>query len=112
MEATAASLMTQSAITRLKASQTSAVGASASSGGTSKVATVSREFESQFLHQMIDSMFETIEGGGTFGDSNASQIWRGMLSEQYANSIVDAGGIGISDSVQRELIAMQEGSSQ
>ena len=70
-----------------------------------------REFEVSFLHNMIDTMFETIEGGGTFGSSNASQTWRGMLSEQYANSIVDAGGIGITDTVQRELIAMQEGNA-
>lgn len=70
-----------------------------------------REFEVTFLNKMIDTMFETIEGGGTFGDSNASQTWRGMLSEQYANAVVDAGGIGISATVQRELIAMQEGNA-
>ncbi|MEI2383866.1 rod-binding protein [Breoghania sp. JC706] len=111
MDTNAASLLTQSGVTNLKAARASALSAGSASADT-KAGKVSKEFEAQFLHQMIDSMFETIEGGGTFGDSNASQIWRGMLSEQYANSIVDAGGIGIADSVHRELIAMQEGSFQ
>lgn len=73
---------------------------------------VSKDFEAVFLQQMIDTMFSTIEGGGTFGDSNASETWRGMLSEQYAKSIVQAGGIGIADAVQRELISLQEGNAQ
>ncbi|PTW61782.1 rod binding protein [Breoghania corrubedonensis] len=111
MEANTTSLLSQPTLTSLKAAQAATLNGHGVSKD-SKVNKVSKEFESQFLHQMIDSMFETIEGGGTFGDSNASQIWRGMLSQQYANSIVDAGGIGIADSVQRELIAMQEGTSQ
>lgn len=68
-----------------------------------------KEFEAVFLQNMFNAMFETIEGGGTFGDSNASETWRGMLSEQYAKSVVEAGGIGIAESVQRELVALQEG---
>lgn len=69
------------------------------------------QFEAMFLQNMINSMFETIEGGGTFGDSNASETWRGMLSEQYAKTVADAGGIGIADSVQRQLLEIQEGTS-
>lgn len=67
------------------------------------------EFEAVFLQSMFNAMFATVEGGGTFGDSNASETWRGMLAEEYAKTVVKAGGIGIADSVQRELIALQEG---
>ncbi|MDJ0932101.1 rod-binding protein [Breoghania sp.] len=107
MSDSAASLLPQSTLSNLNASRASAL----SNKNTSKTREASEEFEAVFLHQMSDAMFETIEGGGTFGDSNASETWRGMLSEQYASAIVDAGGIGIADTVQRELIAMQEGSS-
>ncbi|WP_321502565.1 rod-binding protein [Breoghania sp.] len=69
-----------------------------------------KEFESAFLQQMLTSMFDTIEGGGTFGDGASSDIWRGMLTEQYAGAITDAGGIGIAATVQRELLALQESS--
>ncbi len=69
-----------------------------------------KEFEAVFLQQMLTSMFDTIEGGGTFGDGASSDIWRGMLTEQYAGAITDAGGIGIADAVQRELLTLQESS--
>ncbi|AXS42657.1 chemotaxis protein [Breoghania sp. L-A4] len=70
---------------------------------------VAEDFEAVFLQNMFNAMFETVEGGGTFGDSNASETWRGMLAEEYAKTVVKAGGIGIAESVQSELIALQEG---
>ncbi len=84
-----------------------AADAAADPSGAGKAA---KDFESAFLQQMLTSMFDTLEGGGTFGDGASSDIWRGMLTEQYAGAITDAGGIGIADTVQRELLALQESS--
>ncbi|WP_321447079.1 rod-binding protein [uncultured Cohaesibacter sp.] len=66
-----------------------------------------QEFESVFLSQMLSGMFEGV-GGDEFGDSYAQNTYRSLLTETYADEITKAGGIGIADSVMRELISMQE----
>ncbi|WP_319413472.1 rod-binding protein [uncultured Cohaesibacter sp.] len=66
-----------------------------------------QEFESVFLSQMLSTMFEGV-GDDEFGDSYAQDTYRSLLTETYADEITKAGGIGIADSVMRELINMQE----
>lgn len=91
-----------------------------------KIDKVSKEFEANFLSQMLDHMFADLEmssiasafgeeesGGSTgLGDSESGaggdDVWRSMLVEQYANRIVDAGGIGIARMVKQELLKLQE----
>ena len=67
------------------------------------------EFESIFLNTMFQTMFAGLEdSAGTWGGGTGSDAWRGMLLEEYSNTIAKAGGIGIADSVERELLALQE----
>ena len=66
-----------------------------------------QEFESVFLSQMLEGMFEGV-GDDEFGDSYAQNTYRSLLTETYADEITKSGGIGIADSVMRELINMQE----
>lgn len=67
------------------------------------------EFEAIFLNTMFQSMFAGLEEeGGTWGGGTGSDAWSGMLVEQYSDTIARAGGIGIADAIQRELLALQE----
>lgn len=70
---------------------------------------VAQEFESVFIAQMLAPMFEGLDtqglGGGGFGE----QIFRPMLIERYAEALSKAGGVGIAESVMRELIRLQGG---
>jgi Rod binding domain-containing protein len=71
------------------------------------------EFEAIFLNTMFQSMFAGLEeDGGTWGGGAGSDAWSGMLVEQYSDTIARAGGIGIADSIQRELLALQETNGQ
>lgn len=71
------------------------------------------EFESVYLNTMLQSMFAGLdEDAGTWGGGTGSDAWRGMLVEQYADTIARSGGIGISDSIKRELLALQEGAAR
>lgn len=103
------SAQTQAKAQATAASQLATIARDASAKPADRTRAAAEEFEAVFLQNMFNAMFETVEGGGTFGDSNASETWRGMLSEEYAKTVVEAGGIGITQSVQRELIALQEG---
>ncbi|MEP1933016.1 MAG: rod-binding protein [Roseibium sp.] len=79
---------------------------------TSKTAVrdAAEEFESVFLNNMLQTMFSGLESGGTWGDGAGSDAWQSFMVEEYAKSITEAGGIGLADSVERELLALQEGS--
>lgn len=69
------------------------------------------EFEAVFLAEMLAPMFEGIDSDGLGGGGMGEQIFRPMLVERYAESITRSGGVGIADSIVRELMRMQEAAS-
>ena len=70
-----------------------------------------REFESVLLNTLLKPMFEGLASDESFTGGSAEQTWRGLLVEEYANVMAEQGGIGVAESVYRELIAMQEAAS-
>lgn len=68
---------------------------------------VAEQFESVYLNQMLSSMFEGMGENDPFG-GYAEETYRGLLTETYADTISKSGGIGIADSIMRELIGLQE----
>ena len=66
------------------------------------------EFESFFMTQMLEHMFEGIETDGYFGGGYGEGVYRSMMLQEYGRVLAKAGGIGIADMVNRELINMQE----
>jgi len=66
------------------------------------------EFEAVFLSEMLSPMFEGLETDGLGGGGMGEEIFRPMLIERYAEAISRAGGVGIADSIMRELMRMQE----
>ncbi|ESR26769.1 rod-binding protein [Lutibaculum baratangense] len=66
------------------------------------------EFESVFLNTMVAEMFTDLPTDGPFGGGQAEETYRSMLIEEYAKEMAAAGGIGLADSVLRDIIALQE----
>lgn len=69
---------------------------------------VAEQFEGVFLNQMLSAMFEGVGENDAFGGSYAEDTYSGLLTETYADTITKSGGIGIADSIMRELIGLQE----
>jgi len=67
------------------------------------------EFEAVFLNTMLQNMFTGLEEGGTWGNGPGADAWQSQLIDEYARTIAETGGIGLADSVERELLALQEG---
>jgi Rod binding domain-containing protein len=65
---------------------------------------VAAEFESVFLSQILRGMTQGLAGGGTDGDDPFGS----MLQDEYAKLISRSGGIGLADSILREMLKMQE----
>jgi flagellar protein FlgJ len=66
------------------------------------------EFEAVFLGEMLGPMFESLDTDGLGGGGMGEQIFRPMLVERYAEAISRSGGVGIADSIVRELMRLQE----
>jgi Rod binding domain-containing protein len=68
------------------------------------------DFESVYLEQVTQQLFATPEGSeGPLGDNGTGgNIYKSQLTTQYAQQIQKAGGIGLSDSILRDLLKMQE----
>ena len=71
----------------------------------------SQDFEAFFISSMLRPMFEGISTDAPFGGGHAEAMWRDMLIDEYGKTISKAGGIGLADQVQRELLRTQEAMS-
>lgn len=65
------------------------------------------EFEAMFVQQMVEQMWSGVETDGPFGGGNGEKIFRSLRNEQYSEKIVTGGGIGIADNVYREILKLQ-----
>ena len=73
-----------------------------------KAREAAQDFEAVFLKNMFEQMFTGMDGDGPFGGSGAGGVWRSFLTDAYAKSFAQSGGIGIAGDVYKTLLAQQE----
>ena len=66
------------------------------------------DFEAFYLTQAMSNMFAGIETDPLFGGGPGESAYRSFMTQEYGKIIARAGGIGIADSVAREIIKLQE----
>lgn len=66
------------------------------------------DFESVFLAQMLEAMFAQVGQDDPFGGGPGESAFRGMLNEEYAKVMSQAGGLGLSDRLTTEILRYQE----
>jgi len=70
------------------------------------------EFESMFLESSLDRLTQSQGTDGPLGENGTGGgVYRSMLTKEYAGQIVKSGGVGIADSIFREIMKMQGASS-
>ncbi|GJD34789.1 rod-binding protein [Methylobacterium aerolatum] len=75
---------------------------------TAKLKKTATDFEKMFLENSLDKMTQSEGTDGPLGENGTGGgVYRSMLTKEYANKIVQSGGVGISDSVFREMMKMQ-----
>lgn len=84
--------------------------ARAASRGVSadKIDETAQEFEAQFISQMLENMFSTVDTNPVLGGGEGEDAYRSLLTDEYGKLLARAGGIGVSDHVKRELLRVQE----
>ena len=83
----------------------------APSADTLKMQKTAKDFESMFLEQSLDVLNRSEGTDGPLGQNGTGGVYRSMLNKEYAQSIVQSGGIGIGDQVMREMLRMQGGAN-
>ncbi|HTK36417.1 MAG TPA: rod-binding protein [Caulobacteraceae bacterium] len=71
-----------------------------------KIEKVGHDFESAFLEVMLGQMFSTVQNSA-FGGGEGEEAFKSFLTSAFADSMVKAGGVGLSKQLTRELLKMQ-----
>jgi peptidoglycan hydrolase FlgJ len=95
----------QTAMSLARSTPIQAPQATANAAAAKKAA---EDFESVFLAQMLNQMFDGISTDGPFGGGQGEAMFRSLMMDEYGKQIASQGGIGLADAVTRQLLATQE----
>ncbi|MFL2687069.1 MAG: rod-binding protein [Alphaproteobacteria bacterium] len=73
-----------------------------------QVRKAAEDVEAFFISMVFESMFSGIKTDGAFGGGQGESIFRSMMIQEYSKATAKAGGFGLADSVQREMLQLQE----
>lgn len=65
------------------------------------------KFEAQFVSVMLQQMFAGVKTDGPFGGGFGEEMFRSLMTDAMAKQMTKAGGIGVADTVQREILKLQ-----
>lgn len=75
----------------------------ASSSEDAKLKEATKDFETLFVKQMLNSMKKTINKSGLLDGGMGQEIFEDMLYDEYAAKITDTADLGISDMMFKQL---------
>ena len=73
-----------------------------------RIKSTAEDFEAFFVTHAFEDMFADLSTDPLFGGGEAEGIFRSFLLQEYGKQVAKAGGIGISDMVQKQLLQLQE----
>jgi len=65
------------------------------------------DFESVFVAQMMEPMFQGLKTDGMFGGGQGEGVFRSLMIQEVGKEISAAGGIGIANAIYGEMLRMQ-----
>ncbi|RAK52340.1 rod-binding protein [Phenylobacterium deserti] len=72
-----------------------------------KIRETAQNFESSFLSIMIQQMFEGVKTSAPFGGGPGEDMFKSFMAEAMAKQMTRAGGVGLTDTVNREMLKLQ-----
>ncbi|PIR37309.1 MAG: hypothetical protein COV35_09435 [Alphaproteobacteria bacterium CG11_big_fil_rev_8_21_14_0_20_39_49] len=61
------------------------------------------ELESVLISKMIEPMFPDGKESGLYGGGHGSDIFRQMMIDEYAKTLATTNGLGLAESIERDL---------
>jgi len=90
------------------ASGNNAAGMKMKAGDPASVKKTAQDFESFFLTQSFETMFEGIGKDTLLGGGNGEQVFHSLLVQEYGKIASQTGSLGLADTIQREMMHLQE----
>jgi len=66
-----------------------------------------QDFESSFLSVMMGQMFAGVKTSEPFGGGPGEDMFKSLLTDSMAKQVVKSGGVGVADSVAKEMLKLQ-----
>ncbi len=74
---------------------------------TQRIENTAKEFEALVLSQLLAPIFATVKQSELTGGGAHTESFQALLTEEYAKSISDRGGLGIADQVKDSMLKLQ-----
>jgi len=74
-------------------------------GSEAHLRQVSRDLESIFIKQLLDTMQKSVPKSGLYGTSSGMETWKGMFNEKLASVVSGQESIGLAEMIYRQLSA-------
>jgi peptidoglycan hydrolase FlgJ len=101
-------MMTDIASAATVAIQNTAIKTPTATADATRANKAAKEFEGVFISTMLGQMFEGISTDGPFGGGQGEAMFRSLMIDEYGKQIATQGGIGLANSVARQLLQHQE----
>ena len=72
-----------------------------------KIKETAQKFEASFLSVMMQSMTAGMKTPEVGGGGAGEDMFKSLLAEEMAKQVSKAGGVGVADAIQREMLKMQ-----
>ena len=72
-----------------------------------QIAKTAQAFEASFLSVMLQSMLQDVGRDQAFSGGQGEQMFKSFMAEAMGKQMAASGGIGLSASVQSEMLKMQ-----
>jgi Rod binding domain-containing protein len=72
-----------------------------------KIRETAQKFEASFLSIMLQQVFAGVETSAPFGGGPGETMFKSFMTEAMANKMAKGGGIGVADTVSREMLKLQ-----
>ncbi|WP_395671453.1 rod-binding protein [Phenylobacterium sp.] len=72
-----------------------------------EIRATAQKFEEQFLSIMLQQLFEGVNTSAPFGGGPGEQMFKSFMTEAMAKQMTRGGGIGLADTVGREMLKLQ-----
>ena len=96
----------------LDVARTSLAGAPKVPAAPRDIDAAARDFEAVFLAQMFEQMWAEVPTDGPMGGGTGERIFRSLMIQDIGRQMASQGGMGLADSVKREMLAMQQVAAQ
>ena len=79
----------------------------ATPGQMAKIRDTAKSFEAQLITQMLQPMFDGLSTESPFSGGQSEGTYRTFMLDAFGKQMSRAGGIGVSSSIEREMLKMQ-----